>query len=132
MSKFELYNVVLKDLGSEPRVYEFELDDAYFKKIDSPEVEKGKVSAKITVLKKFSSYELNFQINGVVFIPCNRCLDNMEQPISYKEKLTVKFGDEFAEEGRGKRKISIVYYPDINMYQGRESLQVIIRHYQFD
>lgn len=41
-------------------------------------------------------------------------------------------GDEFAEEGRGKRKISIVYYPDINMYQGRESLRVIIRHYQFD
>ena len=41
-------------------------------------------------------------------------------------------GDEFAEEGGGKRKISIVYYPDINMYQGRESLQVIIRHYQFD
>lgn len=41
-------------------------------------------------------------------------------------------GDEFAEEGRGKREISIVYYPDINMYQGRESLQVIIRHYQFD
>lgn len=41
-------------------------------------------------------------------------------------------GDEFAEEGSGKRKISIVYYPDINMYQGRESLQVIIRHYQFD
>lgn len=41
-------------------------------------------------------------------------------------------GDEFAEEGRGKRKISIVYYPDINMYQGRESLQVIIRHYQYD
>lgn len=41
-------------------------------------------------------------------------------------------GVEFAEEGRGKRKISIVYYPDINMYQGRESLQVIIRHYQFD
>lgn len=41
-------------------------------------------------------------------------------------------GDEFAEEGRGKRKISIVYYPDINMYQGCESLQVIIRHYQFE
>ena len=51
-----------------------------------------------------------------------------------KMRLTVYFGngDEFAEEGRGKRKISIVYYPDINMYQGRESLQVIIRHYQFD
>lgn len=41
-------------------------------------------------------------------------------------------GDAFAEEGKGKRKISIVYYPDINIYQGRESLQVIIRHYQFE
>jgi len=98
MSKFELYNVVLKDLGSEPRVYEYELDDAYFKKIDSPEVEKGKVNAKITVQKKLSSYELNFVLNGVVFVPCNRCLDNMEQAISYKEKLAVKFGDEFADE----------------------------------
>ena len=41
-------------------------------------------------------------------------------------------GDSFAEEARGKQKIAIVYYPDINVYQGRESLQVIIRHYQFD
>ena len=39
-------------------------------------------------------------------------------------------GDSFAEEARGKQKIAIVYYPDINVYQGRESLQVIIRHYQ--
>ena len=41
-------------------------------------------------------------------------------------------GDSFAEEARGKQKIAIVYYPDINVSQGRESLQVIIRHYQFD
>ena len=41
-------------------------------------------------------------------------------------------GDAFVEEARGKQKIAIVYYPDINVYQGRESLQVIIRHYQFD
>ena len=41
-------------------------------------------------------------------------------------------GDSFAEEARGKQKIAIVYYPDINVYQGRESLQVISRHYQFD
>lgn len=98
MSKFDLYNVVLKDLGSEQRVYEFELDDAYFKKIDSPEVQKGKVSVKITVQKKNNSFELNFVLDGIVYIPCNRCLDDMEQAISYKEKLVVKFGAQFAEE----------------------------------
>lgn len=98
MSKFELYNVVLKDLSTEARVFEYVLDDAYFKKIDSEEVQKGKVNATVTVQKKTSSFELNFLLEGVVLIPCNRCLDEMEQPITYKEKLQVKFGDKFSEE----------------------------------
>jgi len=98
MSKFELYNVVLKDLSTETRVYEYELDDVYFKKIDSEEVQKGNVHAKVTVQKKTTSFELNFLLDGVVLVPCNRCLDDMEQPIHYKESLRVKFGDKFSEE----------------------------------
>ena len=53
---------------------------------------------KLTVIKKTESYELVFVINGTVLVPCNRCLDDMEQSISYKEKLLVKFGNQFAEE----------------------------------
>lgn len=40
-------------------------------------------------------------------------------------------GDEFLQEANGKECIDIVYYPDINVYQGRETLQVIIKYYQF-
>ena len=98
MSKFELYNVVLKDLSTESRVYEYLLDDVYFSKIDSPEVQKGIVNAKITVQKKINSFELNFVLDGFVLVPCNRCLDDLEQPIHYKEKLQVKFGSTFSEE----------------------------------
>ena len=98
MSKFELYNVVLKDIDNETRVIEYDLDDAYFKKIDSPEVQKGNVIAKVSVQKKMNTYELHFQLDGSVIIPCDRCLDDMVQPIHYKEKLLVKFGDTFSEE----------------------------------
>jgi len=98
MSKFELYNVVLKDIDNETRVIEYDLDDAYFKKIDSPEVQKGNVKAKVSVHKKMNTYELQFQLDGSIIIPCDRCLDDMEQQIHYKEKLHVKFGDKFAEE----------------------------------
>ena len=98
MSKFELYNVVLKDISNETRVFEYDLDDAYFKKIDSPEVQKGNIKAKVSVLKKLSTYELLFVIEGTVIIPCDRCLDDMVQAIHYKEKLQVKFGDTFSEE----------------------------------
>ncbi|NDP19735.1 MAG: DUF177 domain-containing protein [Paludibacter sp.] len=98
MSKFEQYNIVLKDLIDEVRVFEYDLEDAYFKKIDSPEVQKGNVKAKVSVQKKVSTYVLHFQLEGTVIIPCDRCLDNMVQLIHYKEKLQVKFGDKFSEE----------------------------------
>lgn len=98
MSKFEQYNIVLKDLQDEIRVIEFDLDDVYFKKIDSPEVQKGRVKAKVTVTKKLSTFDLLFVLEGNVIIPCDRCLDEMTQPIQYKEKIQVKFGDRFSEE----------------------------------
>ena len=98
MSKFEQYNIVLKDITNETRVFEFDLDDQYFKKIDSPEVDKGNVKAKVSVKCVQTTYELLFTLEGSVIIPCDRCLDSMVQPIHYKEKLQVKLGAEFSEE----------------------------------
>jgi len=98
MSKFELYNIVLKDIIDETRTFEFDLDKVFFKKIDSPEVQLGNVKAKLSVHKKVNTYELSFILDGSITIPCDRCLDNMEQAIHYKEKLLVKFGDKFSEE----------------------------------
>lgn len=100
MSKFEPYNIKLRDLKKPSEVFEYELNDDFFKKIDSPqhEVEKGKVSAKVTVIRKENIFEIQFEIEGKVLVPCNRCLDDMELPVSYREKLNVKFGARFSEE----------------------------------
>lgn len=100
MSKFGEYNVILKDLTSESRVIEYELGDDFFKKIDSPEqeIQKGNIKAIVTVTKKLKTFELQFAIDGIIKIQCDRCLDEMDQPIHYKEKLQVKFGDRFSEE----------------------------------
>lgn len=40
-------------------------------------------------------------------------------------------GDEFLEEMGGKRYMDIIYYPEINFYNGRKSIQIIIRQYRF-
>ena len=98
MSKFEQYNIVLKDITNETKVFEYVLDNVFFKKIDSPEIQIGDVKAKVVVQKKITTYELKFEIDGTILIPCDRCLDNMEQVIHYKEKLLVKFGEKFSEE----------------------------------
>lgn len=100
MSKFEPYNIKLKDLKNPTEVLEYDISDDFFKKIDSPEheVEKGRVKAKVTVVKKEKIFEMNFEIDGTVLVPCNRCMDDMEIPVNYKEKLKVKFGQSFSEE----------------------------------
>ena len=67
--------------------------------IDGPEVQKGKVNVTLTVKRTSRAFELSFQTDGMVWVPCDRCLDDMELPISSSDKLMVKFGHEYAEEG---------------------------------
>ena len=43
-------------------------------------------------------FEMDFRIEGVVSVPCDRCLDDVEIPIETRNRLVVKFGKEYAEE----------------------------------
>lgn len=79
--------------------YEFLLDSLFFTHIDGPEVQKGKVNVELTVKKTSHAFELNFQTEGIVWVPCDRCLDEMEVPVASSDKLMVKFGHEYTEEG---------------------------------
>jgi len=79
--------------------FEFLLDNQFFVNIDGPEVQKGRVKVELTVKKTSRAFELNFQTEGVVWLPCDRCLDEMELPVSSTDKLMVKFGKQYGEEG---------------------------------
>ena len=98
MGKFDLYKVPLKSISEGTHSFDYELDNDYFKKIDSPEVQKGNVKVQVKLKKTAATYELNFQLEGTVLVPCDRCLDEMEQAIAYKGKLYVKFGADFSQE----------------------------------
>ena len=99
MGKFDKYNIDLKSMQADSAKYEFVLDNLYFANIDGPEVQKGKVNVELSVKRSLHAFELDFQINGVVFVPCDRCLDDVELPVTSSDKLLVKFGREYAEEG---------------------------------
>ncbi len=98
MSKFELYNIDLKNLSQGVHEYTYFLENKFFIDIDGAEVQKGKVHVNLSVKNSNSIYEMNFQIEGVVMVPCDRCLDDMEIPVETRNRLVVKFGDEYAEE----------------------------------
>lgn len=98
MAKFSLYNIPLKTLSSSKNVFDYELDNKYFDAIDGDEVKKGNVKAKVVVRKISSGYELNFTMKGVVQVPCDRCLDDMNLDVDCQERLIVKLGTEYSEE----------------------------------
>jgi uncharacterized metal-binding protein YceD (DUF177 family) len=98
VGKFDLYKIPLKTISEGLHTFDYELNDVFFEKIDSPEVRKGTVKVVVTLKKTADIFELNFNLTGIVYIPCDRCLDDMEQPVSYKGKLYVRFGNDFSQE----------------------------------
>ncbi len=99
MGKFDKYRIDLKGMQADTQTYEFLLDNIFFANIDGPEVQKGKVNVTLVVKRTSRAFELNFQTDGIVWVPCDRCLDDMEQVVSSTDKLMVKFGKEYGEEG---------------------------------
>lgn len=93
-----MYNIPLKNLSPGLHTYEYELDRKFFEAIDGDEVRKGDVNVTLNVRRTSSSFEFNFDIEGVIKVPCTRCLDDMELEIDTESRLIVKFGSEYSEE----------------------------------
>ncbi|KAA6344467.1 hypothetical protein EZS27_007913 [termite gut metagenome] len=99
MGKFDAYRIDLKGMQADSAGYEYLLDNLFFANIDGPEIRKGKVKVTVTIRKVSFTFELKFRTEGFVRVSCDRCLDEMEQPVeSSGDKLIVKFGREYAEE----------------------------------
>ena len=77
--------------------YQYQLDNEFFLDLDAPEVQKGQVNVTLKVRKTSGVYQLDFQTEGKVVVICDRCLDEMEQPIEAEDRLKVKLGSEFSE-----------------------------------
>ena len=98
MSKFSQYKIDLINLPQGVNTYSYELDKKFFDAIDHEDVRKGNVKVELTVRRTVGAYELNFQLVGTIQIPCDRCLDEMNQEIDTHNRLIVKLGLEYSEE----------------------------------
>lgn len=98
MGKFDLYKIDLKNLSQGTHIFEYQLGNTFFVDIDGDEVQKGKVNVTLTLKRTSVAFEMDFQLQGTVMVPCDRCLDDMELPVETQNRLVVKFGETYAEE----------------------------------
>jgi len=98
LGKFQAYNIQLNTLSIGEHTFNLKLDNQFFRNIDSEVLQKGEVDVVVTVKRNATDFELRFDIQGVIQVPCNRCLDDMALDVAVKEHFFVKFGKEYAEE----------------------------------
>ena len=98
MCNIESFKIDLKALPQGASILEFKLDDSYFKAIDAPDIQRGELSSSLSISRTDDFFELNFHTEGIVHIPCDICLDDMEQSIETDDRLLVRFGEDYSEE----------------------------------
>ena len=98
MGSLEQFKIDLKGLKDELTKLEFDLNKDYFDALDETDVQSGALHVSVSIRKASGFFELQFHTVGTIDIPCDRCLDLMEQPVETDNRLVVKLGSTAREE----------------------------------
>ena len=98
MCYLERFDIDLKALTDEVTPLSWELDDQFFASLEGAQLQGGSLHVSGSIRKATGFYELQLHTDGTVRIPCDRCLDMMDQPIGADLRLVVKLGSEYNEE----------------------------------
>ena len=99
MCELERYKIDLKALTEQETTCELDVNDDFFAALDGSQLEHGKLHVSVSIRKITGFFELLFHTEGHVTVSCDRCLDDMEQPIEADNRLTVRLGDTYSEDG---------------------------------
>ena len=98
MCSLELLKIDLKGIKEDQQVFEYNLGDEFFGALDGSQLEHGALHVSVSIRKMTGFFELQFHTEGVVTVSCDRCLDDMEQPIATDNQLVVKLGDTYSDD----------------------------------
>ena len=73
--------------------YDYTLDAGFFEGFENEELREGKVNFAVVLEKRERLLMFHFAFHGVVKTVCDRCLGELEVPVSGEESLCVKFSD---------------------------------------
>jgi uncharacterized metal-binding protein YceD (DUF177 family) len=89
--------IPFKGLSMGKHHYDFVVADSFFRDFEFPEIRTGNVSLSLELEKEASMLAFEFHLEGSVFLPCDRCLEEYEQPLNGDFRLIVKMGETFQE-----------------------------------
>ena len=91
------YIIPVQGLSLGKHQYVFEIGESFLKHYELLEVEHGHVTVDVTMNRESSLIDFSFKLNGEFELPCDRCLDLFNCPVSGEFRLILKYGEAFDE-----------------------------------
>lgn len=80
------------------QTFEFHLDKKFFENMENPDIHDADLDVTLTVDHKADLYNMLFTITGTITLICDRCLDDLIQPVDTTYEIAVKYGDDYNDE----------------------------------
>ncbi|MCU0346327.1 MAG: DUF177 domain-containing protein [Saprospiraceae bacterium] len=92
------FSIPVSGLQNGPHEYEFDIDGSFFHCFPESPIKEGSVSVQLLFDKSPDMYTMNFQLEGMVKVACDRCLEEFDLPIEADEMLLAKFDEKEWED----------------------------------
>lgn len=98
MGKFTAYKIPLASMPQGLQTFEFHLDKKFFEDMENPDIHDADLDVLLTIDHKADLYNMLFSITGTITLICDRCLDDLIQPVETTYEIAVKYGDDYNDD----------------------------------
>ena len=92
--KFEnQYIIHFKGLKEGIHEFEFNITKPFFEDYNNLDIPEGNIEVQVNLTKKVNFMELDIELTGEIQVQCDRCLGNLNLPVSCQGHLLVRFSE---------------------------------------
>lgn len=92
------YKIPFKGISEGEHEYEFHVQEEFFDAMESEDIHHADLQVKMKLDKQSRMMILDFDIQGNLVLACDRCLEDMDFPITINHHLIVKYGNEDVDQ----------------------------------
>lgn len=99
MKAFREFSIPIKGLSIGLTEFDFKIDNQFFESFEESPIQEGKFDVKCYLDKRSDMLIFTFDFKGSFKTECDRCLANIDLPISENGDLIVKYAEQPEEDG---------------------------------
>ncbi len=98
MDGMEEFSIPVAGLSEGLHQFDYEVDDRFFEAFEHSPIERARLSVHVDFEKRPNMYVLDIAHAGTIRTTCDRCLQEIDLPVSGSFPLVIKFSEEALPE----------------------------------